>query len=125
FGTAFSGAAVPNFYILNGTTPGSYPSALPQYGSGTVAGTNDSVNAIIVRDYLAFLLTNTQFQVWDVTTPSSPAPWTTNGLQSGFLNLSALGSNGGTASDCEGDYFYLALKSTQGNSKDIISVITH
>ena len=124
FGTAFSGAAVSNFFILDGTNPGSYPSAVPQYGAGTIAGTTDSVNAITVRDYLAFLLTNKQFQVWNVSNPASPTPWTTTGAQAAFLNLSLLNSNGGTASDCEGNTFYLALQSSTGNSKDIIGVVT-
>ncbi len=123
FGTAFSGAAIPNFYILNGSNPASYPSALPQYGVGTVAGTNDSVNAISVRDYLVFLLTNNQFQVWNISNPSAPTPWSTSGTQSTFLNLSLLGANGGTSSDCEGNVFYLALKSAQGNTKDIVSAV--
>jgi putative endonuclease len=124
FGTANSSPSA-NFYIIDGTNPGSYPSSLSQLGS-IVAGTNDSVDGLAIKDYLAFLLTKNQFQVWNISNPSSMTPWTTSGAITEFSDanhsLSSVGAGYGTTLDCENDYIYTALESNTGNNKDIIEV---
>jgi Tfp pilus assembly protein PilV len=119
FGRSYVSNA-PEFYTLDITNP---PSTLPMLGSkdiGTSAN-NDSVNGITVRDYLAFLLTNKEFQIWNVTNPSSITSYATISLGD-FTQGAGVGS--GTTLDCTGNYFYIALTSPQGNNKDVFSVIT-
>lgn len=123
-GRAFSGSTVPNFYILDTTNPASYPSALSQVGPGLIAGTNDSVNGVNIRGddslRLAFLVTNTQFQIWNITTPTAISSWASP------ISLSSLGANGsGEALNCTGNYLYIgaAFKDAGNNSKDIIATI--
>jgi type II secretory pathway pseudopilin PulG len=108
------------FYILNANNPAS----VLELGSVDVgAGNSPSIYGLAVRDYLAFFITNTQFQVWDISNPASIKPYTSDGTTSTFLALSALGGTG-TAQDCESNYFYLAVASSQGNTKDMLSVIS-
>lgn len=123
-GRAFSGATTPNFYILDATNPASYPSPLPVLGS-KIAGVNDSVNALTVRDFLAFLVTNKEFQVWDVTNPSTISPWTVDGTTSTFLPLTNIDAkiNGSSSNSCSGDLLYLALQTSLGTNRDIIATI--
>ena len=72
---------------------------------------------------MAFILTPAQFQVWDITNQALIIPWTSDGTANTFFNLTSLGGTGASMS-CEGNVFYTALSSSQGNSKDIIAVIT-
>jgi VCBS repeat-containing protein len=69
-----------------------------------------------------FALTNAQFQVWDITNSASVLPWSSDGTTNSFLSLASLGGTG-TNLDCGGNYFYTALASSQGNNKDVLSVI--
>jgi len=108
------------FYILNAANPG----AISVAGSKDIgSGNQTSVNGMAVRDYLAFLITPAQFQVWNIANPASIQPWSSDGTTNSFLSLSTVGGTG-TALYCSGDYFYLAVASSQGNTKDIISIIT-
>lgn len=121
FGRAFSGSTVPNFYILDATNPAT---TLPVLGS-KVAGTNDSVNALTVRDHYAFLVTNSQLQIWDVANPASMVPWSSDGTTGTFLTLTSIDShvNGASGESCAGDYLYLALQTSQGNTKDVVAIV--
>lgn len=121
FGRAFSGATTPNFYVLDASNPAS---ALPVLGS-KVAGTNDSVNALTVRDFLAFLVTNKQFQIWDISNPASMTPWSTDGTTGTFVNLTDIDSkiNGSSSSSCSGDFLYLALQTSTGSDRDVIAIV--
>ena len=116
---SFSGSD-PEWYILDASNPAT---ALPVLGSKDVgiSANPDSVNDIVVRDDLAFLLTNKQFQVWNVADPTTIAPWSSDGTQNTFLSLTALGGTG-TAFACDGNTFYAAVASST-NNKDILSVI--
>lgn len=108
------------FYDLNASTPGS----ITVNGNQDVGtGNQTSVNGVAVRDYLAFAITKAQFQVWNISNPASLKPWTTDGTTNSFLSLSAVGGFG-TSLYCSGDYFYLAIASSQGNNKDLIAIIT-
>ncbi len=109
------------FYILNNSNPAA---TLPVVGSkdiGTSANT-DSVLAIQVRNTLAFLMTGKQFQVWDISNPASPTPWSSDGTTNSFLSLSLLGGTG-TSFNCATNYFYTAVASSQGQHKDVLSII--
>ncbi|HEY4503407.1 MAG TPA: hypothetical protein VJC14_03170 [Candidatus Paceibacterota bacterium] len=84
---------------------------LNQTGSGT------SINSLIVRDYLAFILnTAGQFQILKVDDPDSIVRYDTNSI----TVPSVSGNN--TTMDCEGNYFYIG--STDGSNKGSITIIT-
>jgi type II secretory pathway pseudopilin PulG len=120
-GKAYS-STYPNFYIFDGTAPASSFATL---GSKQV-GANDSVNSIVVRDHYAFLVTNKQFQIWDVSNPASMVPWTIDGTTGSFYSLTDnINShvNASSASSCSGDFLYVALQTSQGNTKDIIAIM--
>lgn len=102
-----SADSIPEFYILNDTDPTSV-SATP-YGSVPLA-TSESINSLVVRDYLAFLLTTTEFKVLNISNMPSPFTW-------GTL---ALPGNGGSAFDCQGDRLFI-IHDVQ---KDHVSVVT-
>ncbi len=104
-----SGAAdsIPEFFVLNTTDPTAIPSTV--LGSTTLA-TAESINSLVVRDFLAFLLTTTEFKVLNMTNPLSPSTW-------GTL---ALPGNGGSAFDCQDDRFFI-IHDVQ---KDHVSVVT-
>jgi len=113
----YLGKTVPNagndFHILNNLNPNIY---LPELGGMNSAS---SINGILVREYLAFLITsNGQFQTWRVDNPSSISEYASP------LTLPP-GSGGGlqgTAADCEENYVYVGSQSS--NDKGYISIIT-
>ncbi len=100
--------------------------ALPTLLGTRETGTNNqaSVNGMVVRGNLTFLITNAQFQVWNTFSPSSITPWSSDGTTNTFLNFSAFGGNGASSIYCSGDKFYTAIQSTAGNKKDILTIIT-
>ena len=63
-----------------------------------------SVNKILARDYLAFLLVNNQLQIVK-TVDFSP-----------YANPLVFPGSTGTAMDCEGNYIYIGSTDTLGNS---------
>ncbi|MBI3631230.1 MAG: hypothetical protein HY221_02735, partial [Candidatus Sungbacteria bacterium] len=107
----------PEFYLLNDVDP---TNLATNNTSPLGKKISNSVNDLAVRDYLAFLLTNSQFQIWKISDPTNITPWA-------MLNLSDYtngnGSGAGTSASCTGNYFYVALASSQGNNKDIIYII--
>jgi prepilin-type N-terminal cleavage/methylation domain-containing protein len=111
------------FYILNAVNPNSGP-----IGKDIESTNQGSIYGLAIRDYLAFFLTKDQFQVWDISNTGNIVPWTQNGVVADFADanhdLGQFGTGGaGTALDCEGNYVYTALKSTQGNNKDMLAVL--
>ena len=112
-------------FILNTSDP--TDDDLPDLGSKNIQNGDDgqppvpfntSVNGIITRSNLTFLVTNEEFQIWDTSDPvniteyADPLtlpPGTGGGLQ-------------GSASDCEGNYIFVGSQSN--NDKGYISVIT-
>lgn len=103
-------AAHSEFYIVDNSNPASIPAA--PLGSKEISS---SVNALLVRDYLAFLVTNNQFQVWRIDNPANITQWSNP-----FLTLP---SGGGTkpSLDCEGNFLYAA--SNDVANKGYLSVI--
>ena len=74
--------------------------------------TDNSVNDLIVRDYLAFLVTTDgQFQIWQIDDPSNIIP---------YFNSSVTGN--GASLDCEGNYLYVG--SVDSSNKSYLSIIT-
>ena len=96
----YLGKTVPNagadFHILNNTDPAS---TLTEIGPGIDSAS--SINGIIVRGYLAFFITNTQFQTWNISDPTAIVSYASP------LALPGTGIVQGTAADCEGNYIYV------------------
>lgn len=105
------------FYVLDNANPAT---SLPVLGSKDItnSGNNTSVNGIIVRDYLGFLITNEEFQIWNIQNPSNITQYA-NPL---ILPPGTGGGLQGTATDCEGNYIFVGSQSS--NDKGYISVIT-
>ena len=93
------------FYILN--SPAFTPTLL---GNQDI---NSSVNGLIVRDYLAFLLTNSQLQILNVGNPANISGYATP--------ITLPNSSTGSAIDCEGNYIFVG--SNDPSNKGFISVI--
>ena len=55
----------PEFYILNIADPANISIV------GNAPEISDNVNGISIRDYLAFLITDNQFQIWRIDDPSN------------------------------------------------------
>lgn len=113
----YLGKTVPNagndFHILNNSNSNI---TLPELGG---INSSSSINGIIVRNYLAFLITsNGQFQTWKIDNPSTITQYASPLT----LPPGGGGSLQGTATDCEGNYMYVGSKNS--NNKGYISVIT-
>jgi Tfp pilus assembly protein PilV len=105
FGRTFINNA-DEFYILN-----NFDSA--HISTISTKEISSSVNGLIVRDYLAFLITiDGQFQIWRIDNPSSI---------NSYFESSITGK--GTSLDCEGNYFY-AGSVDSGDNKGYLSIIT-
>lgn len=101
------------FYILNKTSP---TSSLPVLNSLDVknnSNSNTSINGITVRDYLVFLLTNNDFQIFKQDASYNMIPYATS--------LPTPGGKG-TTMDCEENYIYFASVPT--NDKGYITKVT-
>ncbi len=103
------------FHILDAKNPVS-PSITASKDIGT--GTGTSINSLFARDYLAFMITNAKFEVWNILDPVNISPWTQNGVIGEFLTLPGKG----LAMDCEGNYMYVG--SVPVGNKGYISIIT-
>lgn len=106
--------STPQLVVLD--TSAATPAAV---GSGKTLGTNMSLRGIVVRDYLAFLLTGSDtqggnLQIANVRDPLNIPATASIPLQSG--------GKGGAALDCEGNYLYAA--STDAANKGYLTVIT-
>jgi Tfp pilus assembly protein PilV len=105
FGRTYTGG--DEFYIFNVSNLEDSVSIL-----GNQETTN-SVNDLIVRDYLAFLVTTSgQFQIWQIDEPSNIIP---------YFDSSVAGN--GFTLDCEGNYLYAGSLDSADN-KAYLSVIT-
>jgi hypothetical protein len=105
----------PEFYFLNATDPAAITS-LASKDVGTAVDTQ-SVNGVLVRDYLAFLTTSDFFQVWNITTPSAMS------LVRQFDLTALVGpGSGGIATDCEGNYIYVGSYRSNNDKGVILAV---
>lgn len=95
------------FYILNASNP----EIITELGHKDIGnGNNTSVNGLIVKDYLAFLLAGNQLQFWNLLNPSNVSQWTS------FVALSVSGE----VMDCEGEYIYVAAVPSNNFSSILI-----
>jgi len=106
----------PEFYLLDCNQ-----SLISMLGNYSENGAPFSVNDIIVRDNLAFILTGSGSQggdlrILDIADPGDIAEEKTVDLPG------EAGGRGGAAMDCEGNYLYVASVDAQG--KSYLSVIT-
>jgi hypothetical protein len=102
---------IPEFFALNNSNPTSIQSV----PLGTKAlDTAISINGLIVRDYLAFFITNTEFQIWNIGDLNNIYKWETP-------SLSLPGSTVITM-DCEGNYIFVGSLDT--NNQGFVSLIT-
>ncbi len=97
------------FYSLNIKNPEN-PTEKFQKDAGS------SVNDLIVRDYLAFLVTTSgKLQIWNIDNPANVTAWTENETVSEFVTLPGGNIN---ALDCENNTLYA------GSQNGIVSIIT-
>src|SRR3989344_5598463 len=102
------------FYILDNSNPAT--NHMPPLGFKDIKnGANStSVNRIIIRDYLAFLITNEELQIWKINDPGSITQYANP--------LTLPSSSQGTTADCEGNYIYVGSQGS--DNKGYISIIT-
>ena len=105
----------PEFFILNDYNPTSIPAA--PLGSLS-ASTSESVNGLIIRDYLAFLIESDKLQTWRIDVPAHLSQYASDLI----LPPGQGGGQQGTASDCEGNYLFIGSQSS--NDKGWISIVT-
>jgi type II secretory pathway pseudopilin PulG len=98
----------PELYILNNPDL----SAISVSSSQEIS---ESVDGLLVRDYLAFLTTNTQLQIWRIDNPASIFLYNDSPL-----TLPSASDNP-TSLDCEGNYIYTG--SVDASNKAYLSVI--
>ena len=106
FGRTFDPSVTrEEFYILDSTNP---TSVFPIEGSRNM---DESVNEIIVRDFLGFILTNDNFRIFDISNPaliSSIPPVFTMSLSEKSKTL-----------ECEGNALYIGSGETEGDAGTI------
>jgi hypothetical protein len=97
-------------YIVNANNP----TNLAAFGSKDIGtGSNTTIRGIVVRSNLAFLLTNTQLGLYDISNPTVPTLYTSA--------LTLPGGTTGVALSCEGNTLYAA--SNDATNHGFISVI--
>ena len=106
----------PEFYLFNHKE-----SSVDLLGSYSDNGDPFSVNDIIIRDNLAFILAGSASQGGDLRILDIADPG--NIVEEKIVGLPGeAGGRGGVAMDCEGNYLYVA--SVDGQGKSYLSVIT-
>jgi len=119
-------SAGAELYILNNSDPTKLISNNPAPKNIDIGASVDGVmvrngpdmTAAPISHSLAFLLTKTQFQVWDT---SDLFPWTPGNNVSEFLNLPVSGNVIEPAFDCEKNTFFVSSNNSAGQGQ--ISVI--
>lgn len=107
------------FYILNNSNPESNLGDLGFeniYLGGDDNNDSTSVNGLLVRSNLAFLVTTEDFLTYDISNPFDITPYAQP------LELPGPGGVQGTANDCEENYIYVG--SDGSDDKGYISIIT-
>jgi type II secretory pathway pseudopilin PulG len=107
---------IPELFILDGSDPTAIPQA--SYKGALPLANNESVNGLIVRDYLAFLIESDKLQTYRIDTPSNITQYAPDLT----LPPGVGGGQQGTPSDCEGNYIFIG--SLSSNDKGYISVVT-
>ncbi len=102
-------------HILDTYNPNN-PAVLAIKDVGT--GNQTSINSILIRDYAAFMLTDSKFEAWNVSNPGIISPLTEHGIVSEFQTL----PGPGVGLDCESNLIYAAT--LPASNKGFISIIT-
>lgn len=114
----YLGKTTPNagndIHILNNKTPSS---PLPEISGKNMSS---SVNAIIVRSNLAFLLTNSELQIFDIGDPLSLDTFSFNNILTS-LSLPVNGNITEPSMDCEDNRLYIS--SNDSSNKSALYVI--
>lgn len=100
------------FYILDDKIPATVQ--LPVFGEKS--DIDDSINSIISRDYLTFLITNNQLQIFKINQASNP--W---GI-SPYFSISLPSDDNRKSMDCQGNYLYVG--SVDSSDNGYLSIIT-
>jgi len=108
------------FYILDVTNPDN-PTVIDS-PLDTGEKNKTSINGLIVRDYLTYILTPEQFQVWNISNPEDIKPWTIDEEIGSFIPTIDLGGNG-ISIDCEGNRIYLTTSPSSVNEKDFLNIL--
>lgn len=90
-----------DLHILDNSNPAS---VLDELGGVDVV---TSVNGVIVRDYLSFLLTNSELKIFRTDDPSDISSW-------GDVSLPVSGSATEPSMDCEGNRIYISSNDATG-----------
>ncbi len=90
-------AGAPEFYAFDVTNPAT-PLSLGTFDPG-VSPNTESINGIMVRDSLAFVVMTHFFQIWNIRNPAAISLVKT-------IDLGGIGVNG-IASSCDGNYMFL------------------
>jgi uncharacterized secreted protein with C-terminal beta-propeller domain len=101
----------PEFYLLNASVPTTILTEL-----GSAQEVNESVNGLVIRDFLAFALTRTRLEFLRIDDPATVITYTT------ALSLPASGSVVEPSMDCEGNYLFVGSNNT--SDKGTLSIIT-
>jgi hypothetical protein len=110
--TASNKVGVPQFLLVDDAAP----AALPAAAKGAAVLVPDiSINKIIVKDSLAFVLTNKTLLVYRIDDPASTSLTVT-------VNLPSFGGSTEPSMDCEGDTLYVG--SNDASNIGTLSVIT-
>ena len=94
-----------DFHILDDTSP---TDTLTSLGRIDV-GSSNSVNKVIVRDYLSFLLTNKDLEIFDTSDPVNIKPWGTFTLPGAYDS-----SKPEPSMDCEGNRIFISSNNDGG-----------
>lgn len=100
-----TGGASLDFYVLDITTP---TSALLQLG-GIDIGTSNSVDGVITRDYLSFILTNSDMRIFNISDPSHIMLWGSYVIPGLYISSYAEPSI-----DCEGNRIFISSNNQNG-----------
>lgn len=108
--TYHNGFDEPEFYILNNEDP-TIVNPDDIIGTPLEAGSFQSINGIFIRDFLAFILSNDQFRIFNISNPSS---------LSLVFNLPLVAKS--KTLECEGNTLYIGSGETEGDSGTITRV---
>ncbi len=103
-------ASNPELVVLNNTAPNSM---LPPLGSKEISS---SVNGLFIRDFLAFILTNSELKIFSTQNPQSITAFASP------FPLPASGGSPAPSFDCEENALYIGSNDSQ--DKGYVSIIT-
>ncbi len=102
--------SIPEFYALDISNP----QAIPHTATGTTSlATPESLHDVTVRDWLAFFVTTSQFEIWNITDPAHTLPFAALTIPNGGATT--------PSGDCEKNNFFIGSNDASG--KGFLSVV--